>query len=96
MKKANPNPRLHLMAMGLFLAIVGIVPAQAGQLIGQVTSVDALRNTIVIDGRAFTLSPDIVRASSNPAKTLQPGQAVRYETDGKLIKSIEVVVLPLT
>ena len=96
MEKANMNPRLHLMVRGLFLAMIGIVPAQAGQVVGQVTAVDATRNTIDIDGIKHELSASAVKkANARDAATLlrgfKPGQAVLYEVDKNELKGIEAV-----
>lgn len=98
MKKANMNPHLHLlMVIGLFLAIAGIVPAQAGQVVGQVTAVDASRNTIDINGIKHQVSASAVRgANARDATTLlrgfKPGQAVLFEADKNELKRIEAVV----
>ena len=96
MEKTNMNPRLHLMVMGLFFAIIGIVPAQAGQVVGQVTAVDATRNTIDIDGIKHELSASAVKkANARDAATLlrgfKPGQAVLYEVDKNELKRIEAM-----
>ena len=97
MEKANMNPRLRLMVMGLFLAIAGAVPAQAGQVVGQVTAVDASRNTIDINGIKHELSASAVKkANARDAATLlrgfKPGQAVLFEADKNKLKRIEAVV----
>lgn len=94
MEKTNMNPRLHLMVIGLFLAIAGTVSAQAGQVVGQVTAVDATRNTITIDGIKFELSATAVKkANARDADTLlrafKPGQPVLYEVEKNELKRIE-------
>jgi hypothetical protein len=63
---------------------------------GQVTSINLETKSIRINDRVFTLSPAVLYDTTNPVKSLQPGQGVRYEADGKLIKRIEVVKLPPT
>ena len=95
MKKANMNPHLYLM--GLFLAMAGIAPAQAGQVVGQVTAVDVSRNTIDINGIKHELSASAVKkANARDAATLlrnfKPGQAVLFEADKNELKRIEAVV----
>lgn len=97
MEKAHMNPRLHLMVMGLFLAMAGIAPAQAGQVVGQVTAVDAARNTIDINGIKHELSASAVKkANARDAATMlrgfKPGQAVLFEADKNKLKRIEAVV----
>lgn len=98
MEKAIMNPHLHsLMAMGLFLAIAGTLPVQAGQVVGQVTAVDAARNTIDINGIKHELSASAVKkANARDAATMlrgfKPGQAVLFEADKNELKRIEAVV----
>lgn len=96
MEQADMKRAVHLMVAGLVWAIAGIVPAQAGQVVGQVTAVDAARNTIVIDGIKFELSATAVKkANARDADTLlrgfKPGQAVLYEADKTELKRIEAV-----
>jgi len=81
---------------GLFLAMTGIAPAQAGQVVGQITAVDAAQNTITIDGIRFELSAVAVKqAKASSANTLlrrfRPGQSVLFEADNNKLKRIEAV-----
>lgn len=97
MKKANPNPTLHFMGVGLFLVCAATLPAQAGQVVGQVTAVDASRNTIDINGIKHELSASAVKkANARDAATMlrgfKPGQAVLFEADKNELKRIEAVV----
>lgn len=98
MKKTNLKSSLNLslMMMGIFLVIANTVPAQAGQVVGQVTAVDSLRNTIDIDGIKHKLSASAIsKANMRDAATLlrsfKPGQAVFYEADKNELKKIEAV-----
>lgn len=98
MEKAHMNPHLHLLkVMGLFLAIAGIVPVQAGQVVGQVTAVDITRNTIDINGIKHELSASVVKkTNARDAATLlrafKPGQAVLFEAEKNELKRIEAAV----
>lgn len=96
MEQANMKRAVHLMMAGLFLAIVGIVPVQAGQVVGQVTAVDAASKTIEIDGLKHVLSEAAVKkANARNADTLlrgfKPGQAVLYEVENSELKRIEAM-----
>ena len=81
----------------IFLGVLLLASAQfataAGWVSGTVTAFNPPSSLIVIDGHAFTLSAS---ASNTATKEIRNGQAVRYEADGKLIKRIEMVALPLT
>lgn len=94
MEQANMKRAVHLMVVGLFWACAGIAPAQAGQVVGQVTAVDATRNTIDIDGVRFELSATAVKtAKARDVDTLlrgfKPGQSVLYEVEKNELKRIE-------
>lgn len=96
MEQANKKRAVYLMVAGLFWAIAGIAPAQAGQVVGQVTAVDTARHTIEIDGFKYGLSEVAVKkVNARDVDTLmrgfKPGQAVLYEVDKSELKRIEVV-----
>jgi hypothetical protein len=96
MGQANMKRTVHLMVVGLVWAITGIVPAQAGQVVGQVTAVDAALNTITIDGIKFELSATAVKkANARDADTLlrgfKPGQPILYEVDKNKLERIEAI-----
>lgn len=96
MEQANKKRAVYSMVAGLFWAIAGIAPAQAGQVVGQVTAVDATRNMIEIDGFKYGLSEVAVKkANARNVDALmrgfKPGQAVLYEADKGELKRIEVV-----
>lgn len=97
MRKVNFNPALRFMAIGLFLVYATTLPAQAGQVVGQVTAVDASRNTIDINGIKLQLSASAVKkANARDAASLlrdfKPGQAVLFEADKNELKRIEAAV----
>lgn len=94
MEQANKRRAVYLMMAGLLWACAGIVPAQAGQVVGQVTAVDAARNMIEIDGVRLALSATAVKtAKARDADTLlrgfKPGQSVLYEVEKNELKRIE-------
>lgn len=97
MEQANMKRTVHLlMVAGLVWTIAGIVPAQAGQVVGQVTAVDAARNMIEIDGFKYGLSETAVKkANARDVDALmrgfKPGQAVLYEVDKNEVKRIQAV-----
>jgi len=90
------NRKACQVTFGILLATCAQVSAAAEWVSGQVISINFEAKSIVIDDRVFTLSPAVLYATTSPVKVLQPGQVVRFEADGKLIKRIEVVKLPLT
>ncbi|MHB0916230.1 MAG: hypothetical protein ACYC39_08390 [Thiobacillus sp.] len=90
------NRKACQVAIGVLLATCAQISAAAEWVSGQVTSINLETKSIGIDDRVFTLSPAVLYATTHPVKALQPGQAVRFEADGKLIKRIEVVKLPPT
>lgn len=87
------NRTIYRICLGVLLLASAQFAAAAGWVSGTVTAFNPLNSSIVIDGNAFTLSAS---ASYTATKEIRSGQAVRYEADGKLIKRIEVVTLPLT
>lgn len=90
------NRKARQLAFGVLLTACAQISAAAEWVSGRVTSINLATSSIGIDNRVFTLSPDVLYAATPPVKTIQPGQSVRYQADGKLIKRIEVVKLPLT
>ena len=90
------NRKICQIAFGVLLATCVQISAAAEWMSGQVTSINLETKSIGIDDRVFTLSPAALDATTSPVQGLKPGQAVRYEAAGKLIKRIEVVKLPLT
>lgn len=97
MEQANKRHAVYLMMMaGLLGASAGVAPAQAGQVVGQVTAIDAARNMIEIDGFKYGLSETAVKkANARNVDALmrgfKPGQAVIYEVDKNELKLIQVV-----
>jgi hypothetical protein len=83
-----------LVLMAALLAASAQISAAAGWVSGQVTAVNLEAGSIEVDGLAFTLSASAKKEAANSTKTLKPGQAVRYEAEGKLIKRIELITLP--
>lgn len=86
----------HLLIMGLFVIFASIVPVHAGQVVGQVSAVDAARKTIEIDGFKHVLSEAAVKKSNaRDAEAMlrgfKPGQAVLYEIENGELKRIEAV-----
>jgi hypothetical protein len=88
------NRKACQVVMGVLLAICAQLSAAAGWVSGQVTAINPETNSIEIDSLAFTLPAAGRYDTTNPIKALKPGQAVRYEADGKFIKRIEVKALP--
>ena len=90
------NRKACQITFGVLLATCAQISTATEWVSGQVTSINLETKSIGIDARVFTLSPAVLYATPNPVQGLKPGQAVRYEAAGKLIKRIEVVKLPLT
>jgi hypothetical protein len=88
------NRIVRQLALGVLLAACSPFSAAAGWVSGQVTAINPETNSIEIDSLAFTLPAAGRYDTTNPIKALKPGQAVRYEADGKFIKRIEVKALP--
>lgn len=97
MERVNLQRIAHVMVAGLFWAVSGIAPVQAGQVVGQVTAVDTARDMIEIDGFKYELSEAAAkRMNARDVDTLlrgfKPGQAVLYEVDDRReLKRIEGV-----
>lgn len=87
------NRTICRIGLGVLLLASAQFATAAEWVSGTVSAFNPLSSSIVIDGHAFTLSAS---ASYTATKEIRKGQAVRYEADGKLIKRIEVVTLPLT
>lgn len=88
------NRKICQVTAGILLAACAQISVAAGWVSGRITSMNSETKVIGIDDRTFTVSPAALYDMSDPIKALQPGQAVRFEADGKLIKRIEVVKLP--
>lgn len=88
------NRKTCRVAVGMLLAVSTQISAAAGWTSGRVTSMNPETKVIGIDDRTFTLSPAALYDMTEPIKALHPGQAVRFEADGKVIKRIELVKLP--
>lgn len=86
--------KISQLAAGIFLAAWAQISVADGWVSGRITAMSHETKVIGIDDRTFTLSPAALSGISDPSRVLQPGQAVRFEADGKLIKRIEVVKLP--
>lgn len=88
------NRKSGQILMGVLLAVCAQISAAAGWVSGQVTAVNLEAGSVEVDGLAFTLTASARKEAANSTKTLKPGQAVRYEAEGKLIKRIELITLP--
>lgn len=90
------NPRFILAAIGVLIAIVGATSAQAGQVLGQLTAIDASGSTVDIDGMKYSITPATLKKSNarDAAALLRgfrTGQAVMYDVERKELKSIQAV-----
>lgn len=88
------NRKACQLAFGVLLVTCTQISAAVEWVSGRVTAINLETKSIGIDDRVFTLSPALLYTTSSPVQGLKPGQAIRYEADGKLIKRIEVVKLP--
>lgn len=97
MENKNIKRIAHLLTTGLFVIFASIVPVQAGQVVGQVTAIDAASKTIEIDGFKHVLSEAAVKKSNARdadamLRGFKSGQAVLYEIENSELKRIEALV----
>jgi hypothetical protein len=86
--------RISQAGMVALLSVFASLASAAGWVSGRVNAVNPATQSIKIDGQTFTLAHAASSATASQIRSLKPGQAVRYEAEGKVIKRIEVVKLP--
>ena len=96
MSKSMLKKRLSQAGMAMLLCAFAQLASAADWVSGRVTAVNPATSSIEINGQTFTVSPAASYATSSQFKSLKPGQAIRYEADGRTIKRIEVVKMPPT